>query len=60
MNAESKRTLIAAVRKVVFAGLVLLIAWLGLFALRGAISPALIKLMNQEMSMESAQPPNLP
>lgn len=56
MNIESKRTMIAGARRIVLAGLVVLIAWLGLFALRGAISPNMINLMNQEMKMESSSP----
>ncbi len=53
MSAESKRTLIAVGRKVVFAGLVLLMVWLMLFALRGTISAGIINQINAEMRMES-------
>ena len=53
MTAETQRTLIAVGRKVVFAGLVLLIVWLGLLALRGTISAGTINQMNAEMRMEA-------
>ena len=60
MSAESKRTLIAGARRIAIAGLVLLIIWLGLFALRGAISTGTIELMNQQMSAQTPRPPPLP
>lgn len=46
MSPEGKQALIAAVRRVVFAGLVLLVIWLILIALRGAIPESLIDMMN--------------
>jgi peptide/nickel transport system permease protein len=51
MNTESKRALIAAVRKVVFAGLILLAVWLILFALRSAIPANIIDLINQRLQV---------
>ncbi len=53
MTAATKRTLIGAGRKVVFAGLVLLIVWLALLGLRGAVPANTIAAMNAEMRMES-------
>jgi peptide/nickel transport system permease protein len=60
MTTENQRSVIGVVRRVVFSALVLLIAWLVLIGLRGAISPSLVNLMNQEMSMESTQPLPVP
>ena len=51
MNPESKRALIAAGRKVVFAGLILLVVWLILFALRSAIPANIIDLINQRLQV---------
>jgi peptide/nickel transport system permease protein len=47
MTAESQRDLIAAVRKVVFAGIVIMLAWLVLLGLRGAISVDAITGLNK-------------
>jgi hypothetical protein len=47
MSTEGKRTLIAAVRKVVFAGLILIVVWLILLALRGAIPARIIEQLNE-------------
>ena len=60
MTAETQRTLIAVGRKVVLAGLVLLLVWLVLLALRGTISPGTINQMNAEMRMESQLGQTLP
>ena len=49
MSTEGKRTLIAAVRKVVFAGLILIVVWLILLALRGAIPARIIEQLNEGM-----------
>ncbi len=54
VSTENKRAVIAAARRVVFAGLVLLIAWLVLFALRGAIPDGVIDRMNDTGQMEIA------
>jgi len=45
MSLEGKRALIAAVRRVVFAGLIILGAWLVLVVLRGAIPASIIYRM---------------
>lgn len=50
-TAEPSRALIAVVRKVVFAGLVLLGAWLLLLALRGFISPELVERINEQQRL---------
>ena len=52
MSPEGKRVVIAAVRQVVFAGLVLLGIWLVLIALRGAIPESVIEMMNTKMGGE--------
>ena len=49
MNPEGKRSLIAAIRRVVFTGLVILGAWFLLLWLRGHIPDSLIQTMNEEM-----------
>jgi len=49
MSTEGKRALIAAVRKVVFAGLILLVVWLILLALMGAIPARTIEQLNAGM-----------
>ena len=46
MNTEGKRAMVAAVRKVVMAGLILLVVWLILLALRGAVPASVINQMN--------------
>ena len=51
MNTEKNRALIAAGRKVVFAGLILLAVWLILFALRSAIPANIIDLINQRLQV---------
>ena len=51
MSTESKRAFIAAGRKVVFAGLILLAVWLILFALRSAIPANIIDLINQRLQV---------
>ena len=51
MNTEKNRALITAVRKVVFAGLILLAVWLILFALRSAIPANIIDLINQRLQV---------
>ena len=48
MSTEGQRALIAAVRKVVIAGLILLVVWLILLALRGAIPTSAIDQINQQ------------
>ena len=48
MSEEGKRALIAAVRKVVIAGLILLVVWLILLALRGTIPTSVIDQINQQ------------
>jgi len=48
MSTDPKRALIAVVRKIVFAGLVLLIAWLVLLGLRGTISVDTINQMREQ------------
>jgi ABC-type dipeptide/oligopeptide/nickel transport system permease subunit/ABC-type dipeptide/oligopeptide/nickel transport system permease component len=60
MTPEGQRSLIGAGRRVVFAGLVLLLAWLVLLGLRGTISPDIINQMNAEMRMESTRPGEVP
>ena len=50
MSTERQRVLMAAVRKVVFAGLILLVVWLILLALRGAIPSSAIDQINQQSS----------
>jgi peptide/nickel transport system permease protein len=45
MELDGKRTAIAAVRRIVFAGLILLLAWLILVSLRGAIPDDVIQQM---------------
>ncbi|MFC2020906.1 hypothetical protein ACFLU1_03830 [Chloroflexota bacterium] len=45
MNPESKRALIAVVRRIVFAGLIILGAWLALTIIRGAIPASVIELL---------------
>ncbi|MFC1946606.1 hypothetical protein ACFLXY_01655 [Chloroflexota bacterium] len=45
---DRKSTFITTIRKIAFAGLVLLIAWLVLLALRGAIPDHIIDLMNEQ------------
>jgi peptide/nickel transport system permease protein len=60
MTAETQRTLVAAVRRVVVAGLVLLLIWLGLLGLRGAISADTISHMNEQLKMGSPAPAPLP
>ncbi len=59
MSEEKTRVKIAVGRKVLFAGVAILLAWLALFGLRGAISPSLISEMNQQMSMDSRHLPAL-
>jgi ABC-type dipeptide/oligopeptide/nickel transport system permease subunit len=49
MSTEGKRAIIAAVRRVVFAGLILLAVWLLLLALRGAIPATTIERLNTGM-----------
>ena len=56
MTMKSKRAVIAAVRKAVFAGIVLLVAWVVLLGLRGTISADTINLMRQEMQQEATEP----
>jgi peptide/nickel transport system permease protein len=60
MTAETQRTAVAAVRRVVVAGLVLLLVWLGLMGLRGAISADTISHMNEQLKMGSPAPAPLP
>lgn len=50
MNVDSKRAVIAAVRRAAFAGLILLIIWAMLFGLRSAIPKDNIDLINQQVS----------
>ena len=50
MSQNNKRFLVSIIRRVIFAGLVILGAWLLLFALRGAIPDSVINLMNEEIS----------
>jgi len=52
--------LITVGRKALFAVMVILLAWLLLFALRGAISPSLINQMNQEGAGNWPRPAALP
>ncbi|MFC1900005.1 hypothetical protein ACFLYN_00255 [Chloroflexota bacterium] len=47
MDSENNRTVITVIRRIVFAGLIILIAWFLLIALRGAISEDLIRKMNE-------------
>ena len=56
MTAETQRTLIAVARKVVLACLVLLIAWLGLWGLRGTIPARAIQQLNAEKMMDWESP----
>jgi peptide/nickel transport system permease protein len=49
MTAEAQLTLIAAIRKVVFAGIVIMLAWLFLLGLRGIISVDAINQLNTEL-----------
>jgi peptide/nickel transport system permease protein len=60
MTAETQRTVVAAVRRVALAGVVLVIVWLGLLGLRGAISADTIHVMNEQMKMGSPAPAPLP
>jgi peptide/nickel transport system permease protein len=60
MTTKSKRAVIAAVRKAVFAGIVLLVAWMVLLGLRGTISADTINLMRQEMQQEATEPQEIP
>jgi peptide/nickel transport system permease protein len=48
MKTDTQRTFIAVIRKIVFAGLVLLIAWLILLGLRGTISVNTINQMREQ------------
>ncbi len=56
MNPENKRALIAAVRRVVFAGLIILGAWLMLTVIRGSIPSDVIEMMAEQsdLSVEAA------
>jgi peptide/nickel transport system permease protein len=49
MSQENKRFLNTVARRIIFAGLVILGAWLLLFALRGFVSDDVIVSMNQDM-----------
>lgn len=52
MTPENQRTVITIVRKIVFAGIVIMLAWLVLLGLRGAISVGSIYQLNQSMQQE--------
>jgi len=51
MNPETKRAAIAAARRVVFAGLVILAVWLVLIALRAAIPASVIETLAESTGM---------
>jgi peptide/nickel transport system permease protein len=53
MTAESQRDLITAVRKVVFAGVVIMLAWLLLLGFRGVITVDAINQLNTQMQSNS-------
>lgn len=53
MSTQSQRDLIAIIRKIIFAGIVIMLAWLVLLGLRGAISVDSIYQLNQLMQQES-------
>jgi peptide/nickel transport system permease protein len=53
MTVTSQRDLIAAVRKVVFAGIVIMLAWLLLLGFRGVISVDAINQLNTQMQSNS-------
>jgi peptide/nickel transport system permease protein len=57
MTAEAQRTLIAAIRKVVFAGIVIMLARLFLLGLRGTISVDAINLLNTELRQTNENVP---
>ena len=57
MTAEGQRALIAAIRKVVFAGIVIMLAWLFLLGLRGTISVDAINLLNTELRQTNENVP---
>ena len=46
-NTDNKRVTTTLIRRVVFAGLIILIAWLMLIGLRGCISEDVIRQMNE-------------
>jgi peptide/nickel transport system permease protein len=54
MTAETKRTLVAVVRRVVFSLLVLLFIWVLLIGLRGAIPQETIELLKKEAASNSS------
>ncbi len=56
MSTMTKRAVIAAIRKTVFAGIVLMIAWFVLLGLRGAISPNVISQLRAEAQQEATSP----
>ncbi len=53
MSPEGKRAVIGAGRRVVFAGLILLGAWLLLMALRGAIPPGAIEFLAERLDISA-------
>jgi peptide/nickel transport system permease protein len=59
MTPEAKRALIAALRRVIFAGLIILGAWLVLMGLREAIPANIIDLLNQEIRSQGTGPVDL-
>jgi peptide/nickel transport system permease protein len=59
MTPEAKRAIIAAVRRVAFAGLIILGAWLVLAVLREAIPANIIDLLNQEIRSQGKGPVDL-
>jgi len=53
LNSESKRILIAAIRKIALAGITLLAVWLILYALRGTIEAKVIDALSLSMHTDS-------
>ncbi len=53
MTIESQRDLITAVRKIVFAGIVIMLAWLLLLGFRGLITVSAINDLNTQMQTNS-------
>jgi peptide/nickel transport system permease protein len=59
VDTESRRALIAVGRRVVFAGLIILVAWLLLVGLRGTIPGDVIDMMMAQMGQEIPRDPGV-
>jgi peptide/nickel transport system permease protein len=59
VDTESRRALIAVGRRVVFAGLIILVAWLLLVGLRGTIPSGVIDMMMAQMGQEIPRDPGV-